>query len=68
MGAGDPGPMSAVSPIADKLLQCRDCPLSADFVAKVGEEQLLGNNRIGASSFLNQHCASVPHFESILLA
>jgi hypothetical protein len=29
MGAGDPGPMSANTPIADKMLRCRDCSLSA---------------------------------------
>jgi hypothetical protein len=39
-----------------------------DFVAKVGEEQLAGNNRIGTRNFLNQHCALVPDLESILLA
>src|ERR1019366_4626539 len=27
--------LSAVTPIADKMLRCRECPLCADFVVKV---------------------------------
>jgi hypothetical protein len=43
-------------------------PFLADYVAKVGEEQLASNNRIGTSNFFNQNCALVPDLESILLA
>jgi hypothetical protein len=39
-----------------------------DCVAKVGEEQVAGNNRIGAGNFLNQYCALLADLESILLA
>jgi hypothetical protein len=39
-----------------------------DFVAKVGEEQPAGNNRIGTDKFLNQHCALAPVLASMLLA
>jgi hypothetical protein len=37
-------------------------------IAKLDEEQLARNNRIGARRFLNQHCVLVPDLESILLA
>jgi hypothetical protein len=40
----------------------------ANFVAKLGDEPLSRNNRLGAHNFLNQHCAWAPDLESILLA
>jgi hypothetical protein len=39
----------------------------ADIVAKVGEERLGRNNRIGRSKFLNQPCVSRADLESMLL-
>jgi len=42
--------------------------LVADCVAKLDEEQLAGNNRIGTNNFLNQPCALASDLESILLA
>jgi len=43
-------------------------PVLADFVAKLDEEQLAGNNRIRTNNILNQHCVLEPDLESILLA
>jgi hypothetical protein len=48
-------------------LPARARPLLADIVAKVGEGHLRRNNRIGTTSFLNQHCVSALDLESILL-
>jgi hypothetical protein len=43
-------------------------PGCADSVAKLDEDQLVRNNRIGAGKFLNQHCAFGPNVESMLRA
>jgi hypothetical protein len=41
--------------------------LWADIVAKVGEGQLVRNDRIAASKSLNQPCTSTAHLEAMLL-
>src|ERR1035437_2866634 len=44
--------------ITDKMLRCRECPLCADFVAKVGGPLQVRNFRIQRARRLNQCCAS----------
>jgi hypothetical protein len=58
--------MSAVTPIADKMLRRRECPLCADFVAKVGGPLQLRNFRIQRARRLNQSCAPDRFLESML--
>jgi hypothetical protein len=48
------------------LLRCKS-PNLADIAAKVGEERLGRNNRIGRSKFLDQPCVLRAGLESMLL-
>jgi hypothetical protein len=48
------------------MLRCRDCPLCADFVAKVGGPLQVRNFRIQWARRLNQSCAARLFFESML--
>jgi hypothetical protein len=48
------------------MLRCRECPLCADFVAKVGGPLQVRNFRIQWARRLNQCCAAGLFFESML--
>jgi hypothetical protein len=48
------------------MLQCRECPLCADTVAKVGGPLQVSNYRIKRARRLNQSCATHRFLEPIL--